>query len=34
MIYNTAPVQEWQNGIGLYYDAMVQMRKFEGRKSF
>lgn len=31
IIYNTAPTQEWQNGIGLYYDAMVQMRKFEGR---
>ncbi len=31
IVYNTAPTEAWQNGIKLYYDAMVQMRKFEGR---
>jgi len=33
IVYNTKPTEEWQNGIGLYYDAMVEMKKFEGRLS-
>ncbi len=31
IMYNTAPTKSWQEGIGLYYDAMVQMGKFEGK---